>query len=152
MLPWIPARLHAGRLAGTGTGTGKHAEPCRISLATPRARQTPRRANMVSMTSSSDRSAPNPNAARTPRPAGAWRLQDAKAQFSELVRRATRDGPQHVTVHGRDAVVVVGADEFRRLKGARSGQSLVDALQASPFPEISLEPDRQAMPVRDVVL
>lgn len=104
------------------------------------------------MTSSSKPSTPNLSPTRVLRPAGAWRLQDAKAQFSELVRRATRDGPQHVTVHGREAVVVVGADEFRRLKGARSGQSLVDALQASPFPEISLEPDRQAMPVRDVVL
>ena len=104
------------------------------------------------MTSSSDPSTPKPRPTRSVRPVGAWRLQDAKAQFSEVVRRATRDGPQHVTVHGRDAVVVVGADEFRRLKGARSGQSLVDALQASPFPEISLEPDRQAMPVRDVVL
>ena len=107
---------------------------------------------MVRLTNYSDRPAPNLNAARAPRPAGAWRLQDAKAQFSELVRRATRNGPQHVTVHGREAVVVVGADEFRRLKGPRSGQSLVDALQASPFPDISLEPDRQAMPVRNVVL
>lgn len=110
------------------------------------------RANLVSMTSSPDSATPKPSPIRVPRLAGAWRLQDAKAQFSEVVRRATQDGPQHVTVHGREAVVVVGADEFRRLKGARSGQSLVDALQASPFPEISLEPDRHAMPVRDVVL
>ncbi|NBT97438.1 MAG: type II toxin-antitoxin system prevent-host-death family antitoxin [Methylocystaceae bacterium] len=30
-----------------------------------------------------------------------WPLQDAKARFSELVRRACSEGPQHVTVHGR---------------------------------------------------
>ena len=42
---------------------------------------------------------------------GRWRLQDAKAQFSELVRRAGEKGPQRVTVHGKDAVVVVDADE-----------------------------------------
>ena len=79
-----------------------------------------------------------------------WRLQDAKARFSELVRMAHSDGPQHVTLHGRDAVVVVDADEFRRLEGARTGQLLIDALQASPHPEI--EPRRSAMPVRAVKL
>lgn len=104
------------------------------------------------MTISSNSSTPKLNPARVTRPADAWRLQDAKAQFSEVVRRATQDGPQHVTVHGREAVVVVGADEFRRLKGGRSGQGLVDALQASPFPEVSLEPDRHPMPARVVAL
>jgi prevent-host-death family protein len=86
-------------------------------------------------------------------PLGRWRLQDAKARFSELVRLANRDGPQHVTLHGRDAVVVVDADEFRRLKGARTGQLLVDALQASPHRKMEIEPPRRsAMPVRPVKL
>ena len=60
-----------------------------------------------------------------------WLLQDAKARFSELVRRVRSEGPQHVTVHGRDAVVVVAAEEFRRLKGSNSGQTLIDAIQSS---------------------
>ena len=38
--------------------------------------------------------------------AGYWLLQDAKARFSELVRKVRSEGPQHVTVHGRDEVVV----------------------------------------------
>src|SRR5438876_1364277 len=38
---------------------------------------------------------------------GYWLLQDAKARFSELVRKARSEGPQHVTVHGRDEVVVI---------------------------------------------
>ena len=83
-----------------------------------------------------------------------WRLQDAKARFSELVRMAHSAGPQHVTLHGRDAVVVVDADEFRRLKGVRTGQLLIEALQASPHREIEIEikPRRSAMPVRAVKL
>lgn len=107
------------------------------------------------MTSSSDPRTPTSaktRAVRTGQPTSAWRLQDAKAQFSEVVRRATQDGPQHVTVHGREAVVVVGADEFKRLQGVRTGQSLVDALMASPYPEVSLTPERPVMPVRDVLL
>lgn len=85
-------------------------------------------------------------------PRGRWRLQDAKARFSELVRLAHSEGPQHVMLHGRDAVVVVDADEFLRLKGERTGQLLIDALQASPCRDIEIEPRRSAMPVRDVNL
>jgi prevent-host-death family protein len=85
-------------------------------------------------------------------PSSRWRLQDAKARFSELVRLAHSAGPQHVTMHGRDSVVVVDAGEFRRLKGARTGQLLIDALQASPHREIEVEPRRSAMPVRAIKL
>jgi prevent-host-death family protein len=49
-----------------------------------------------------------------PQDAG-WKLQDAKARFSELVRRARTEGPQRVTVRGQDAVVVIAADELARL-------------------------------------
>jgi prevent-host-death family protein len=81
-----------------------------------------------------------------------WRLQNAKARFSELVRRVRSDGPQHVTVHGRDEVVVISAEEFRRLKGGETGQALVEALQSSPHRDVDIEPGRAAMPVRDVSL
>ncbi len=83
---------------------------------------------------------------------GHWRLQDAKAKFSELVRRARGEGPQHVTVHGRDEVVVVAAEEFRRLKGERSGEALIAAMQASLHRDIDIEPRREPMPVRGVDL
>ena len=85
-------------------------------------------------------------------PSSRWRLQDAKARFSELVRMAHSNGPQHVTLHGRDAVVVIDADEFNRLKGARTGELLIEALQASPHRQIEIEPRRSAMPVRAVKL
>jgi prevent-host-death family protein len=81
-----------------------------------------------------------------------WPLQDAKARFSELVRRAHSDGPQRVTLHGRDAVVVVDADEFDRMQGARTGALLIDALQSSPYRDIEIEPVRRQMPVRAVKL
>jgi prevent-host-death family protein len=83
---------------------------------------------------------------------GHWLLQDAKARFSELVRRVRSEGPQHVTVHGRDEVVVIAAEDFRRLKGDLTGQALVAAMQASPHRDIDLTPARMKMPVRGVRL
>ena len=85
-------------------------------------------------------------------PAGYWMLQEAKARFSELVRKVRSEGPQHVTVHGRDEVVIVAAEEYRRLKGQLTGEALIAAMQASPYREIDLEPARAGMPVRDVPL
>lgn len=83
---------------------------------------------------------------------GHWLLQDAKARFSELVRKVRSEGPQHVTVHDRDEVVVIAAEEFRRLKGSRTGQSLIDAIQSSPYRDADIEPGRMSLPVRDVSL
>ncbi len=83
---------------------------------------------------------------------GQWILQDAKARFSELVRRAGTEGPQHITVHGREAVVVVSADDFRHLKGDLSGAALVTAMQASPYRDLDIEPQRMRLPVRDAKL
>jgi prevent-host-death family protein len=81
---------------------------------------------------------------------GQWVLQDAKARFSELVRRVRIDGPQRVTVHGRDEVVVISAEEFRRLKGDLTGEALIAAMQASPDSEFDLMPARTPMPVRKI--
>ena len=79
-------------------------------------------------------------------------MQEAKARFSEVVRRAKQEGPQHVTVHGREEVVVIGADDFRRLAGERSGKALVDAMRASSHRSTSIELSRVRMLVRDVDL
>jgi prevent-host-death family protein len=92
------------------------------------------------------------SSSKPPRQPGRWLLQDAKARFSELVRRVRSEGPQHVTVHGRDEVVVVSAEEFRRLKGERRGDALIAALQASPYRDIDIEPQRALAPVRGVDL
>src|ERR1035437_7752239 len=73
------------------------------------------------------------------RPGNRWRLQDAKARLSEVVRQAQQQGPQRVTVHGRDAVVVVKADEFDRIQRPVSGRDIVAALAACPLAEVTIE-------------
>lgn len=46
-----------------------------------------------------------------------WQVQTAKQRFSELVERAVTEGPQIVTKHGRETVVVLDIREYRRLLG-----------------------------------
>ena len=60
-----------------------------------------------------------------------WQLQDAKNRFSELVRKAREEGPQVITLHGRDAVVVVSAKEYGKLSRPRG--NLVDFFRKSPL-------------------
>jgi prevent-host-death family protein len=79
-------------------------------------------------------------------------LQDAKARFSELVRCAHSEGPQHVTVHGQEAAIIITPEDFRRLQGNRTGRMLIEAIQSSPCRDMELEAPRATMPVRDVVL
>ena len=81
-----------------------------------------------------------------------WQLQQAKARFSELVRRARAEGPQHVTVSGEPAVVVLSEEEFARLTSQR--RSLVDhILDGELWPDDLVEAinARPPDPGRDVV-
>ena len=45
-----------------------------------------------------------------------WRLQDAKAQFSQVVNAAMQGEPQHVTRNGREAVVILSEASYRGLR------------------------------------
>jgi prevent-host-death family protein len=82
--------------------------------------------------------------------AGRWRLQDAKARLSELVRAAQTQGPQRVTLHGRDAAVVISAEEFDRMRRPISGRDIVEAFAASPHRNVPFERLSVKSPVRDV--
>jgi prevent-host-death family protein len=54
-----------------------------------------------------------------------------------LVRKAREEGPQVITLHGRDAVVVVSANEYGKLSRPRG--SLVDFFRKSPLVGAELE-------------
>lgn len=79
-----------------------------------------------------------------------WKLEDAKARFSELVRRAGSEGPQTVTVRGREAVVVVSADQYRRFRRRKPRMPLVEFLQSLDLSGLDLTRDRDVG--RDVEL
>ena len=59
-----------------------------------------------------------------------WTLAEAKARFSEVVRRANVQGPQVVTYRGIDTAVVISVEEFRRMKPERP--SFIDVLLSGP--------------------
>lgn len=78
-----------------------------------------------------------------------WKLEDAKARFSEVVRRARQEGPQRVTVRGKNAVVVISTEELERLLPAgEKRKSLVEFLRGSSLGELDLE--READYGRDI--
>lgn len=81
-----------------------------------------------------------------------WRLQDAKARFSEVVRRARAEGPQRVTVHGEDAVVIVDAAAFDRAQARQTGQRLVDLMASAPLENVAFDHGSVSGPVRLVEL
>lgn len=85
-------------------------------------------------------------------PPPAWKLGEAKAKFSELVRLATSGQPQRVTVHGKDTVVIVAADTFQTLQARKQSGSLHELLSQSPLNRIRLGGDSVRSPVREVDL
>jgi antitoxin Phd len=73
-----------------------------------------------------------------------WQLQAAKARFSELFRRARTEGPQWVTKQGKEAVVVLPAEEFERLSvRAKQPESLVEFFAKSPLAKANLNLERE---------
>jgi antitoxin Phd len=82
----------------------------------------------------------------------AWKLEDAKARLSELVRLAKEQGPQRVTVYGRDAVVVISAEDYARVAPVREQPSLHGLLAESPLRDLRISQARERSPVREVEL
>jgi prevent-host-death family protein len=81
-----------------------------------------------------------------------WSLQDAKTHLSQIVREAQRTGPQRVTLHGKDAAVIVAAEEFDRLQRPVSGRDIVTAFAKSPLADVEFERLTVKSSVRDVEL
>lgn len=77
-----------------------------------------------------------------------WQLQDAKNKFSRLVNQAQRDGPQVVIKHGRNAVVVLSFQDYKRL--TQQKQNLVTFLQKSPLKGLDLEMERNKDNPREI--
>ena len=81
-----------------------------------------------------------------------WKLGEAKAKFSRVVRLAASGQPQRVTVRGKDAVVIVAAAEFERLRAQAASDSLHELLSQSPLNRLELDDEGVRSPIREVEL
>ncbi|MGA7279997.1 MAG: type II toxin-antitoxin system Phd/YefM family antitoxin, partial [Desulfocapsaceae bacterium] len=79
-----------------------------------------------------------------------WQLQDAKNRFSNLVKKAQNAGPQIVTKRGKEAVVVMSVEDYKKLTKPETG--LVDFFRNSPYTEEEIDISRSKEVPRDFQL
>lgn len=72
-----------------------------------------------------------------------WKLEDAKARLSEVVRLAATNGPQLVTVRGKEAAIILAPEEYRQLLPKPKGyEPLVQFLQGLGLDSLDLKRER----------
>ena len=79
-----------------------------------------------------------------------WQLQEAKGNFSQLIKRAAGGDAQTVTVHGKLTAVVVSAEEYARLTRRRG--KLSSALLRPELAAEDLDISRSRDTGRDIAL
>jgi prevent-host-death family protein len=79
-----------------------------------------------------------------------WQLQEAKNKFSEVVNRALSFGPQFVTRHGKETVVVLSVTEYRKL--AAPAEDLATFFANSPLRDSGIDLERDKDTGRDILL
>ena len=79
-----------------------------------------------------------------------WQLQEAKGNFSQLIKRAASGDAQIVTVHGKPTAVVVSAAEYARL--TRRNSKLSSALLQPDLAAEDLDISRSRDTGRDIKL
>jgi len=82
-----------------------------------------------------------------------WQLQTAKAKFSELFRLVRTEGPQRITRQGKEAVMMISDEQYRRLMvKSRQPKSIVQFFRESPLVGVDLDLERDKDTGRDVRL
>ncbi len=76
-----------------------------------------------------------------------WQLQEAKSKFSEVVNKALAEGPQIVTRHGEEIVVILSKADYARLR--KSQTSLLEFFRQSPLVGVELDLERDQSLPRD---
>ena len=79
-----------------------------------------------------------------------WQLQEAKNKFSNLVDKARHEGPQVVTKHGKESVVIIAIEDYQKLNKPTS--DLISFFKKSPLSDIDLDLTRDKSSSRDIEL
>ncbi|MFO0752677.1 MAG: type II toxin-antitoxin system Phd/YefM family antitoxin [Thermodesulfovibrionales bacterium] len=76
-----------------------------------------------------------------------WQLQEAKARLSEVIKKAAKEGPQRITVHGEPAAVIISSEEYERLTHPQG--SFVGFMRQSPLYGVELDLKREQTLTRE---
>lgn len=79
-----------------------------------------------------------------------WQLQEAKGKFSEVNKRAVKEGPQNISVHGKPVAVIISRTEYDRLVSPQT--DFISFMQASPLAGTGLKITREPSRVRKIRL
>lgn len=79
-----------------------------------------------------------------------WQLQQAKAHLSEVVRLSIMEGPQFLTVRGKDEAVLLSRKDYDHLVGSKP--SFVEFMSNSPLKGIDIVFERDKSKIRDIEL
>jgi antitoxin Phd len=83
------------------------------------------------------------------RASAVWSIQDGKDGFSAMVEASQR-APQMVTKHGRPAAVLVGAEEYERLKSTSGGKQKTFVEHLLDMPQGGEDFERLPFVMRDI--
>lgn len=79
-----------------------------------------------------------------------WQLQEAKNMFSNVVKEAQSKGPQIVTKHGKDSVVILSYETYEKL--IKPENDIVSFFQDSPLCDSGIDTSRDKSPAREIEL
>lgn len=72
---------------------------------------------------------------------GSWQLQTAKARLSEVIKKASNEGPQTITLHGEPSAVILSNEDYEKLKEPRC--NFVEFMRKSPLLGIEIDLKRE---------
>jgi prevent-host-death family protein len=70
-----------------------------------------------------------------------WQVQEAKAHLSEVMEKAEQEGPQIITRHGAERVVVLSIADYRALT-AKKKDFITLLLTGPKFDDFEIERDK----------
>jgi len=79
-----------------------------------------------------------------------WQLQEAKNRLSAVVKKATDEGPQIISVRGKPAAIVLSMEEYQRLTKPKT--RLTEFFRDSPLRGLELDMERNKDLPREVDL
>lgn len=70
-----------------------------------------------------------------------WQIQEAKSRFSELLEAVISRGPQIITKRGKDIVIILSIDEYKKFKNQTP--TMIEKIRSAPRVDLELRENRE---------